>query len=189
VTAGEQPARTPRSARAGQVVAAARAILEAEGPGALTMRRLGADLGMQAPSLYKHVPDKAFLEAALVEEALVEMGSALHAALAATDGRTRLDAVLAAYRRTGLSHPHLYRLATSGSLPRDLLPAGLEAWAGEPFFHVTGEPHVAQALWSFAHGMVDLEIDDRFPAGSDLDRTWRAGAVAFSRGSRRSRPA
>jgi hypothetical protein len=44
---------------------------------------------------------------------------------------------------------------------------------------VTGDSSSAQALWSFAHGMLILEMDDRYPPGSDLDRTWRAGADAF----------
>jgi hypothetical protein len=35
-------------------------------------------------------------------------------------------------------------------------------------------------MWSFAHGMVILELDRRYPDGSDLDRTWRAGAEAFT---------
>jgi hypothetical protein len=35
-------------------------------------------------------------------------------------------------------------------------------------------------MWSFAHGMVILELDQRYPDGSDLDRTWRAGAEAFN---------
>jgi hypothetical protein len=46
---------------------------------------------------------------------------------------------------------------------------------------VTGDPALAQALWSFAHGMVTLELDGRYPPGSDLDATWRAGATAFER--------
>ena len=62
---------------------------------------------------------------------------------------------------------------------RQNLPPGLEAWAGNPWFVVTGDSHRAQALWSFAHGMVILELDDRYPPGSDLDGTWRAGAAAF----------
>ena len=41
-----------------QIVEAARQILERDGESALTMRRLAADLGMKAPSLYKHFPDK-----------------------------------------------------------------------------------------------------------------------------------
>ena len=91
--------------------------------------------------------------------------------------------LLLTYRAYGVGHPNLYRLATAGRLDRAALPDGLEAWAGEPFYLATGDEHVAQALWSFAHGMVILEIDDRYPEGSDLDSTWRAGTSAFrSRG-------
>ena len=176
----DQPARTPRSTRAARVVATAWRLLEAEGPASLTMRRLADELGIKAPSLYKHLPDKAALEAALVEEGLAEIGEALHAAVASAGRRGPVAAVLATYRRYGTANPNLYRLTTAGQLPRATLPDGLEAWAGSPFFLVTGHPHRAQALWAFAHGMVILEIDGRFPGGSDLDRTWRAGAAAFA---------
>lgn len=175
-----QPARTSRSPRAVEIVAAARAILESEGEAALTMRRLGEATGMRAPSLYKHFRDKAAVEAALVEEALAEMGAALHAALVRPGRRGPVAALLAAYREQGNRQPNLYRLATAGPLDREPLPAGLEDWAGEPFFLVTGEPQRAQALWAFAHGMVILEIDARFSDASHLDATWAAGAAAFS---------
>ncbi|MEO7573016.1 MAG: TetR family transcriptional regulator [Acidimicrobiales bacterium] len=177
---GAPPTRSSRSARAAEIVDAAWQLLEAEGAEALTMRCLAERLGMQAPSLYKHLPDKAALEAALVEEALARMGTVLHHAVARPGRRSPISAVLAAYRRYGVANPHLYRLATAGSLARADLPAGLEAWAGTPFFLATGDPYRAQALWSFAHGMVILEIDARFLDGSDLDRTWRAGATAFA---------
>jgi AcrR family transcriptional regulator len=174
------PARTARSARAGQIVAAARVVLEAEGGEALTMRRLADELGMKAPSLYKHFADKAAIESALIEEAFAELGGALHAAVDRAGRRAPVAALLAEYRRQARANPNLYRLATAGRLDRAAQPPGLEDWAGAPFLVVTGDPHRAQALWSFAHGMVSLEIDDRFPDGSDLDRTWRAGATAFA---------
>lgn len=174
----ERPSGSPRSARLQQVVDAATAVLDEEGAAALTMRRLAEDCGMKAPSLYKHVPDKAALEAALIEDALFSMGDALHAALRAP-GRQPVARLLRAYREVARRHPNRYRLATSGLLRRDLLPECLEEWAGQPFFLTTGDPHRSQALWSLAHGMVILEIDDRYPGGSDLDRTWAAGAAAF----------
>ena len=173
------PALTARSGRAADIVAAARRILEEEGVEALTMRRLAGAVGMRAPSLYKYFPTKRAVEAALIEEAMVELGQALHAALR-TPARGAVRNLLEAYRRTAVGGPALYRLATAGPLPREDLPSGLEAWAGEPFFLVTGEPWKAQALFSFAHGMVILELDDRFPPGSDLGRTWKAGAAAFT---------
>jgi AcrR family transcriptional regulator len=175
------PAPTLRSARAKDVVAAARRILEDEGAEALTMRRLAAALGIRAPSLYKHFPTKRAVEAALIEQGLLEFGEVLHAAVSAGGRASSAQRLLDAYRTAALANPALYRLATAGPLPRDELAVGLEEWAGEPFFLATGDPAAAQALFAFAHGMVVLELDDRFPAGSDLASAWGSGARAFSR--------
>ncbi|HEX7171401.1 MAG TPA: TetR family transcriptional regulator, partial [Candidatus Limnocylindria bacterium] len=41
-----------------RVLQAAMSLADREGLGALTMRRLGAELGVEAMSLYKHVSDK-----------------------------------------------------------------------------------------------------------------------------------
>jgi AcrR family transcriptional regulator len=173
--------------RADEVVAAARVVLERDGADGLTMEAVASELRIKAPSLYKHVAGKGAIELELVALALDEMGQALHDALAdpglggaGPGSPDRVATLLAAYRRHALDHPDLYRLATAGPLPRHLLPPGLEDRAGEPFLTVTGEPHRAQALWAFAHGMVILELDGRFPADSQLDVTWRAGASAFA---------
>ncbi len=181
---GELPGPPPvpeRPARVAEAVAVAHRLLEDEGPGALTMRRLAAAMGIRAPSLYKHFAAKADLEAALVTDALLDAGARCHRALRSR-GTAPLASLLATYRRVGLERPNHYRLATTGPLPRHLLAPGLEEWAGNPWFVVTGDPARAQALWSFAHGMVQLELDGRYPEGSDLDATWRAGAAAFGGG-------
>jgi AcrR family transcriptional regulator len=176
----ERPEQPPaRSARVAEIVTAARRILEDEGPRALTMRRLAEELHMQAPSLYKHFSGKADVESVLIEDALFAIGDATHAVLHGTGSETPLRRLLDVYHSYGLSHPNLYRLATSGHLDRERLPDGLEEWAGNPWFVVTGDPWLAQALWSFAHGMLILELDRRYPPGSDLSKTWRAGATAF----------
>lgn len=143
------------------------------------MRRLANELGIRAPSLYKHVDGRPGLELALVEAGLDETGLALHTAVAGSNGDPVGD-LLGAYRAMGRANPELYRLITASPFPRTGLLPGLEAWAGEPFFLAAGEPYLAQALWSFAHGTLILELDGRFLDGSDLDRTWRAGTEAFS---------
>ncbi len=175
-----RPAGSLRSARTQQIVDASFSILDDEGVGALTMRRVAEELGIRAPSIYKHLPDKAHLEAALIEEILFAMGDVLHAALDRPGRGGLVRSILSAYREHSLARPNRYRLATSGRLRRDLLPECLEEWAGQPFFFAAGDPFRSQALWSFAHGMVILEIDGRYPDGSDLDRTWQAGAAAFA---------
>jgi AcrR family transcriptional regulator len=170
-----EPDRPGRPARVDQIVAAARVLLERSGAEALTMRAVAEALGIQAPSLYKHVRNKSALELAMISDALWEIGRVSHDAAG-----SGVAALAAAYRAEAKRQPNLYRLATQGTLDRDHLQPGLEDWAGNPWFRVTGDPARAQALWSFAHGMVILELDGRYPPGSDLDATWAAGVSAFT---------
>jgi AcrR family transcriptional regulator len=168
-----------RSARAEQLVAEARRLLEAEGAATLTMRRLAERVGIRAPSLYKHFPDKAALEAAVIATGLEDAAVAFEAAVeTATDP---LAALAAAYRRFALDHPHLYRLMNTGPLPREHLPPGLEDRTAAPLLVVAGTQARARAIWAFAHGMVMLELDHRFPSDADLDAAWQAGITAFRR--------
>jgi AcrR family transcriptional regulator len=189
--ASRRPEPRQLPARAAQIIAAARELLEGEGRDALTMRRLGQVLGIRAPSIYKHLPGKHAVEVALMEAGFAELGEALHRAVgnAGTEAPPvrpgdGVAALMATYRAESLARPNLYRLATTGQLPRSELTPGLEEWAGEPWFLVAGDSFLAQAMWSFAHGMVILELDHRYPDGSDLDRTWRAGAEAFTLAAR-----
>jgi hypothetical protein len=70
---------------------------------------------------------------------------------------------------------------TRQPLRRDLLPAGLEERAAQPLAEAAGYDEArARAMWAFAHGMVSLEIDGRFPPQADLDEAWRAGLAAFA---------
>ena len=110
--------------RAREIVGAARAMLESEGPEALTMRRLADRLGIRAPSLYKHFPHKAALEVAIIIDGFEEAAAAFEAAeLEATGGAADLlQAFVAAYRAFAKSHPHVYRLMTERPLPREQLP-------------------------------------------------------------------
>jgi AcrR family transcriptional regulator len=168
--------------RQAQIVDAARALLDAEGPQALTMRRIAGVLGIKAPSLYKHVPDKTSLEALVVTAGFAELADTLAAAATGhADRASKLAAIAGAYRAYALAHPHLYRLMNYQPLRRDLLPPGLEAQAAQPLAEAVGSDEArARALWAFAHGMVSLEIDGRFPPGADLDEAWRAGLAAFA---------
>lgn len=165
--------------RVGQLIDAALEVLETEGLESLTMRRLADTVGIRAPSIYKHLDGKTSIELGLVEDGLFETGDALHRAVADPGQVGAIRSLLATYRSAARGHPNLYRLTTSSAFPRDSLLEGLEDWAGEPFLMVTGEPCLAQALWAFAHGTTILELDARFATGSDLDRTWLAGAAAF----------
>src|ERR1700682_5260153 len=116
------PARTRRIA---ETVAASRRVLEADGPGALTMRRLADELGIRAPSLYKHFSGKADVELALIGDAMFDIGDVTHRAIHNPGSESPLMNLLTVSRQYCVSHPNLYRLATSGRIPRGSLPPGL----------------------------------------------------------------
>ena len=138
------------------------------------MRRLAEEMGIRAPSLYKHLADKEELRTALVAEALDELGAALE------DVGPDLAGLAVAYRTWALASPHLYRLATEGRLDRARLPEGIEDRAAHPLWLAAGgDEHRARAVWAAVHGLTILEIDGRFPIGADLDAAWAATVAAF----------
>jgi AcrR family transcriptional regulator len=85
------------------IVAAAVEVLDAEGLDALTMRRLGSRLGVAAMSLYRHVPNRDALLAAVANRLFSEMVIELDPADSWTGALTRFGT---AYRRMLLAHPH-----------------------------------------------------------------------------------
>jgi AcrR family transcriptional regulator len=165
--------------RAREIVTAAREVLEGEGLAALTMRNVAARLGIRAPSLYKHFPDKDALEAAIISDGFVEMAEEFEEA--GDDGAASLVDLAAAYRAFARAHPHLYRLMTDQELRRDLLAPGVEDRAALPVYLAAGEDaDRARAAWAFAHGMTMLELTDRFPPGADVEAAWDTGLRAFT---------
>jgi AcrR family transcriptional regulator len=169
------------TSRAREVVVVGRRVLEREGRDALTMRRVAEELGIRAPSLYKHLPHKEALETAIIAAGFEEAAAAFEAAVGGAEDP--LTAFVAAYRAFASAHPHLYRLMTERPLPREHLPPGLEARTAAPLLRAMGgSAPRARAAWAFLHGMTILELDDRFPADAWTQRAWQEGIAAFSRG-------
>ena len=84
------------------------AIIDEHGLAALTMRRLADDVGVEAASLYHHVPNKE----ALVEGALVRMRAEMRLPEPIpSDWIDLMQAIFAEYRRVLAAHPNLVSLA------------------------------------------------------------------------------
>src|SRR4051812_47930485 len=80
------PARTDRE----QIVAAGGVLLEEGGPEAVTMQAVAQRVGVQPPSLYKHVRDRKELLAAVVAVNLESLTSRLAAAQIEGDPRSSI---------------------------------------------------------------------------------------------------
>ncbi|AXT85753.1 TetR family transcriptional regulator [Aeromicrobium sp. A1-2] len=114
--------RTPLSRE--RVLVAAIALADAEGMSAVTMRRLAADVGVEAMSLYHHVPGKAGLLDGLAEAVIVRIHAAVDAAVSADDDwRTAVRHRCLAARSVMVDHrwaPGL--LGSRSSIPTSLYP-------------------------------------------------------------------
>jgi AcrR family transcriptional regulator len=109
---------------------AAEAILEAEGPDALTVRRVADRVGTTTRAVYSSLGSKDALLAALCARAFELLGA--HVARVPRSSDPAVDLVTAAtmgFRRWALEHPALFRI---GFVYQLSLPAAVIAGAGSP---------------------------------------------------------
>jgi AcrR family transcriptional regulator len=120
-----------------RIVVAAIELIERDGAAALTMRRLGSELGVEAMSLYNHVANREALLAAIGDRLLEPLRDIPLEA----PWQTCAARFASALRTIGVEHPATFRLV--GLQPLDS-PASLEA--------------VERLLQAFvAHGLTALD--------------------------------
>ncbi|MFJ5774246.1 TetR/AcrR family transcriptional regulator C-terminal domain-containing protein [Streptomyces sp. NPDC093094] len=152
---------TEESAARRRLVRAGIAIADAEGAAALTMRRLAAELGTSAMSLYRHVQNRDQLLALMVDAAY---GETELPARAPSGWRPRLEVSARAQWRLYQEHPWL---AATMNLARPLLaPNGMRhiEWAlaalEGPGLDAGTRMHAAVSLFGFVRGCaVDLAAE------------------------------
>lgn len=165
-----------------EIIDVARELLERGTPDGVTMQGIADELGIRSPSLYKHVGNKHEVEVALLVRGLTEQAAEFADAVASS--ADSVAAIARAYRKWALANPRLYALMNASPLPRNDLPDSVEAAAAAPLIEaVQGDADRARALWAFAHGMVSLELADRFPTDADLDAAWSTGLAGLMGGA------
>lgn len=157
-------------------------LLDEEGPEKLSLRRLAAQAGTSTMAVYSRFGDKARLLAAMHREGFRRLGSALDAVPRTPDPVADLYAMGLAYREAALASRHLYNLMFGRPLPlfspdsegqqvaRAAYQPLLDAVArcrSEGLLAGPDPDRVALHLWSTAHGMVSLELNDQLPPGDE----------------------
>jgi AcrR family transcriptional regulator len=140
-----------------RILEAAVRIVDSEGLEALSMRRLGAELGVEAMSLYNHVPNKEALLDGMVELLLGE----LEVPPESEGWESRVREAYRAFRRLAHEHPNVFPLLVVR--PPDTMDG---VWLVEEFLKTLREagfdPETAlyafRALSSFASGYAMAEI-------------------------------
>ncbi|MFJ2059178.1 TetR/AcrR family transcriptional regulator [Streptomyces sp. NPDC087908] len=152
-----------------RIVETAGALVDAEGLGALSTRRLAAELGVSGPSLYNHFRTKDEILDAVADAVSAKIDLSMFAEDDGRDWQTALHDWAVSYRAALADHPHIVPVLAQGPGRR---PAGLRVadavfgamvragWAPAQAtsigalmrYFVTGS-----ALGSFARGFVDDE--------------------------------
>jgi AcrR family transcriptional regulator len=164
-----EPGPAPRPAlNRDRVVDAALAIVDRDGLDGLTMRRLAAELGVEAMSLYHWFPSKAAILDGLVEAAMRETASV--AGLEEWAGwRDSLRGLATAYRHVLKAHPNTLA-CISGRPGRSVeamrfIERMLEVLRSDGF-----SPEMAtqsmQSVLAYITGVVSAEVGKSAPPGS-----------------------
>jgi AcrR family transcriptional regulator len=168
VVAGEGPPSARRPLSRQRIVVAAISYIDEFGLPTLSMRRLGALLGVEAMALYRHVPGREDLLDAVVAQIVDEMHDDPDVLDSPRDGwQDFLQRLAHGVRRVALSHPKVFPLVASrpAEAPwlrpplRDLrwVEAFLDGLLGEGF----SEPAAVsayRAFTSFLLGHLLLEV-------------------------------
>jgi AcrR family transcriptional regulator len=165
-----------------EIVAAGREALEAGGLDAVTMQAVADRVGVRAPSLYKHVPSRAALIAAIGGAAADELGRQLEPLARSPDPAAGLRSIASTFRAWAQANPHAYELLFLNLPAESRPPADRNATAVAPLLTLAGRLvgpdralDAARLLTAFVHGFVSMELAGAFRLGGDIDEAFRYG--------------
>jgi AcrR family transcriptional regulator len=152
------------------LVEAARRLLEAEGPSALSLRAVAREAGVSPAAPYHHFKDKAELLDAVAQEGWDILGMQMGEAKAAAVGMEQLTALGTAYVLFAREHPALYRVMYDGARDKAELPEGVQDNKDSAYCMVrdtmiehgadpTDALHLelaSAAAWCGAHGLAEM---------------------------------
>jgi AcrR family transcriptional regulator len=165
-----------------EVLAAALALIDADGVEALSMRRLGKALGRDPMRLYRHASSKDGLLDGVVELVLSEL--AVPPLEDAGDWEEALRHTARAFRAVAIAHPHVVPLLVTRPLatPLAMRPLGtlrpledlLELFI-EAGFDGRGALHAYRLYIGFLYGHVLNELQERVQDPDESDDVLRLG--------------
>lgn len=173
---------------------AASRLLATEGPAALTMRRIAAEVGCSTTVLYTLFGNKDGVAAGLFREGFERFRRRLAGLPAGDDPIGRVRDLAMAYRAAALAEPQYYRVMFLGAIP-GYAPSGEVLAAGDRVFdylvdaaracmdagvYRPGDPvAVAEVLWAAAHGVLSLELAGVLPPDEDRYRAATSAATEW----------
>jgi AcrR family transcriptional regulator len=149
--------------------------IRSEGVDGLTLREIGARVGVSRTALYRHFADKRALLAAVATEGFRTLRQQLVAAWEdGGRGRTAFESMGVAYIRFAVANPSHYRVMFGGFVDPDACDAELAAEAAGAFqalvdalaalqrdgiMRAEDTVKMARFVWAVVHGVAMLGLD------------------------------
>jgi len=175
-------------------------LLAAEGPKALSLRKLAADVDTSTTAVYSLFGSKPDLVNALYAEGFRRFQARMSAVTRTGDTLDDLVRLGLVYRESALADPHLYPIMFTKAVPgfepneeaaelgrATLAPLEETVRAGvESGVLADVDPGIiAVSCWGFVHGMVSLELNGNLPAEFHVGDTYETALRANVNGWRR----
>ena len=199
--------RNPRGEGArlrSEIVAAAHRLLDEGGEDAVTLRAVARDIGISAPSIYRHFDDRQAILLTVAVDVFDELATSLRAAAdVQKDPEARLRAVCAAYLGFAQKRPCQYRImfggvwdaghavktgsldagqvTTLGASALEIIAAALQDCADPRLTSVDDPLAAATVLWVGLHGLAHQRlVAPGFPWPPDIDDRLVAALTGLS---------
>lgn len=163
-----------------RVVAEAEAMVDEVGLSRFSLAALAVRLGVQPPSLYKHIAGEDALQRAIGARAIGELANVMRDAAVGRSGADAVRAIATAYRRWAHAHPGRYAVTLRAPDPSDEDSVAASTRAVEVIrgalthYGLVGDAEIdaIRTLRSALHGFVSLEAVGGFGLPVDIDRSF-----------------
>ncbi|MFJ6675284.1 TetR/AcrR family transcriptional regulator [Actinosynnema sp. NPDC091369] len=191
--------KTHDDALRGRLLERAGELLSTEGPGALSLRRLAADVNTSTTAVYSLFGGKPALLNAVYEEAFRRFGERIACVPQTDDPVEDLVQIGLAYRAGALADPQFYLVMFSKVVPnfepsdetkeaavQTFLPVVRDVGRAVESGLFAPEPpeRIALAMWGMVHGLVSLELNGNLPPGVEIAPVYERALRAHADGWR-----
>jgi AcrR family transcriptional regulator len=195
--------RTHLERTAAELLDAAERLIEAEGVGALSVRRVAEAAGTTTRAVYSLYGSRDGLVAALGQRAFELLGEGVGELADTSDPTADLvEAGVSVFRRFSVEHPSLFRVAVQRTLPGPGYATGFGAEAGRALARLEAKVgrleeagllggrtvrEATSAFHALCEGLAALELRGLLPAGHE-EAAWRDALGALVAGFAVSSP-
>jgi AcrR family transcriptional regulator len=171
-------------------------LLSTDGPSALSLRKLAADVNTSTTAVYSLFGGKPALLEALYDEAFSRFGARLAAVPITDDPAEDLIQIGIAYRESALADPQFYAVmfgkvvehthAMSKAAMRTFRPVidAVRRGVEQEVLRADDPELIALSAWGLAHGLVSLELGGNLPPVVNAAHTYELAMRAHADGWR-----